>query len=250
MRILVTGISGRIGGAIAARLALRHQVTGIDRRPGALTVEVVDVCDTKRLVPLLAGLDAIVHTASLHVPDLAACSAGEFHAVNVDATRRLLAAAGGIEVRALNDTGDLSLYVDGADEATRHLALIKGGGGALTREKIVAAASRRFVCIVDDSKVVDVLGRFPLPVEVIPMARSLVARKLAAMGGQPVLRQGFRTDNGNEILDVHNLKITDPSALEEKIGLLAGVVEVGLFARRGADVLLVAGDGGVKKLTR
>ena len=149
-------------------------------------------------------------------------------------------------MRSLNDTGDLSLYVDGADEATRHLALIKGGGGALTREKIVAAASRRFVCIVDDSKVVDVLGRFPLPVEVIPMARSLVARKLAGLGGQPVLRQGFRTDNGNEILDVHNLKITDPSALEEKIGLLVGVVEVGLFARRGADVLLVAGDGGVK----
>ena len=160
-----------------------------------------------------------------------------------EASTRLLKEAG-IEVLSLNDTGDLSLYVDGADEATRHLALIKGGGGALTREKIVAAASRRFVCIVDDSKVVDVLGRFPLPVEVIPMARSLVARKLAGLGGQPVLRQGFRTDNGNEILDVHNLKITDPSALEEKIALLVGVVEVGLFARRGADVLLVAGDGG------
>ena len=126
-----------------------------------------------------------------------------------EASSRLLKEAG-IEVRSLNDTGDLSLYVDGADEATRHLALIKGGGGALTREKIVAAASRRFVCIVDDTKLVDVLGRFPLPVEVIPMARSLVARKLAVMGGQPVLRQGFTTDNGNEILDVHNLKITDP----------------------------------------
>ena len=140
--------------------------------------------------------------------------------------------------------------MDGADEATRHLALIKGGGGALTREKIVAAASRRFVCIVDDTKVVDVLGRFPLPVEVIPMARSLVARKLAGLGGQPVLRTGFRTDNGNEILDVHNLKITDPSALEAQIGLLVGVVEVGLFARRGADVLLVAGDDGVRALRR
>jgi len=160
-----------------------------------------------------------------------------------EASSRLLKEAG-IEVRSLNDTGDLSLYVDGADESTRHLALIKGGGGALTREKIVAAASRRFVCIVDDSKVVDVLGRFPLPVEVIPMARSLVARKLAAMGGQPVLRQGFRTDNGNEILDVHNLRITDPVALEAEIGLLVGVVEVGLFARRGADVLLVAEDDG------
>jgi ribose 5-phosphate isomerase A len=116
--------------------------------------------------------------------------------------------------------------------------------------EIVAAASRRFVCIIDDSKLVDVLGRFPLPVEVIPMARSLVARKLAGMGGQPVLRQGFRTDSGNEILDVRNLRITDPVALESQIGLLAGVVEVGIFARRGADVLLVAGDGGVKILKR
>lgn len=166
-----------------------------------------------------------------------------------EASTRLLREAG-VEVRSLNDTGDLSLYVDGADESTRHLALIKGGGGALTREKIVAAASRRFVCIVDDSKVVDVLGRFPLPVEVIPMARSLVARKLAAMGGQPVLRPGFKTDNGNEILDVHNLRITDPVALEAEIALLVGVVEVGLFARRGADVLIVAGDSGVQTLKR
>ena len=166
-----------------------------------------------------------------------------------EASTRLLQEAG-IEVRSLNDTGDLSLYVDGADEATRHLALIKGGGGALTREKIVAAASRRFVCIVDDTKLVDVLGRFPLPIEVIPMARSMVARRLAGMGGQPVLRQGFKTDNGNEILDVHNLKITDPTKLEADIGLLVGVVEVGLFARRGADILLVAGDGGVQTLKR
>ncbi len=166
-----------------------------------------------------------------------------------EGSTRLLREAG-IEVLSLNDTGDLSLYVDGADEATRHLALIKGGGGALTREKIVAAASRRFVCIVDDSKLVDVLGRFPLPVEVIPMARSLVARKLAGLGGQPVLRQGFRTDNGNEILDVHNLRVSDPAKLEAEIGLLVGVVEVGLFARRGADVLLVAGDGGVTSLKR
>ncbi|MGE3394821.1 MAG: ribose-5-phosphate isomerase RpiA [Steroidobacteraceae bacterium] len=166
-----------------------------------------------------------------------------------DASTRLLHSAG-IEVAALNDAGDLALYVDGADEATRHLDLIKGGGGALTREKIVAAASRRFVCIVDDTKLVPVLGRFPLPVEVIPMARSLVARKLVGLGGQPVLRQGFITDNGNEILDVHNLKIEDPAALEARIGLLTGVVEVGLFARRGAAVLLVAGDGGVQTLNR
>jgi ribose 5-phosphate isomerase A len=156
----------------------------------------------------------------------------------------------GIEVVALNDAGDLSLYVDGADEATRHLHLIKGGGGALTREKIVAAASRRFVCIIDDSKLVSVLGRFPLPVEVIPMARSLVARRLVALGGQPVYREGFTTDNGNVILDVHNLKIPDPPALEAEIGLLAGVVSVGLFARRGADLLLVAGGDGVKTLKR
>lgn len=166
-----------------------------------------------------------------------------------EASTKLLRSAG-IEVVALNDAGDLPLYVDGADEATRHLALIKGGGGALTREKIVAAASRRFVCIVDDSKLVPVLGRFPLPVEVIPMARSLVARRLVGLGGQPVLRPGFITDNGNEILDVHNLKIPDPAALEAQIGLLTGVVEVGLFARRGADVLLVAGDGGVQTLKR
>ena len=166
-----------------------------------------------------------------------------------EASTKLLRAAG-IEVVALNDANDLPLYVDGADEATRHLDLIKGGGGALTREKIVAAASRRFVCIVDDTKLVPVLGRFPLPVEVIPMARSLVARHLVRLGGQPVLRQGFTTDNGNEILDVHNLKIRDPAALEAEIGLLTGVVEVGLFARRGADVLLVASDGGVQTLKR
>jgi ribose 5-phosphate isomerase A len=166
-----------------------------------------------------------------------------------EASTRLLHSAG-IEVVALNDAGDLPLYVDGADEATRHLALIKGGGGALTREKIVAAASRRFVCIVDDTKLVPVLGRFPLPVEVIPMARSLVARRLVGLGGRPVLRQGFTTDNGNEILDVHSLKIPDPAALEAQIGLLTGVVEVGLFARRGADILLVAGDGGVQTLRR
>jgi ribose 5-phosphate isomerase A len=166
-----------------------------------------------------------------------------------EASTGLLRAAG-IEVVALNDAGDLPLYVDGADEATWHLALIKGGGGALTREKIVAAASRRFVCIVDESKLVPVLGRFPLPVEVIPMARSLVARRLVALGGQPVRREGFTTDNGNEILDVRNLKFHDPAALEAEIGLLAGVVSVGLFARRGADVLLVAGDGGVKTLKR
>ncbi len=164
-----------------------------------------------------------------------------------DASTRLLR-DGGIEVLDLNSTGDLEVYVDGADEATRHLALIKGGGAALTREKIVAAASRRFVCIVDRSKVVDVLGRFPLPVEVIPMARSYVARQLVRLGGQPVLRAGVTTDNGNAILDVHNLAITDPAALESEINQVAGVVANGLFARRGADLLLVGTDSGVDTL--
>ena len=164
-----------------------------------------------------------------------------------EASTRLLRAAG-IEVVDLNAAGDLDLYVDGADEATRHLALIKGGGAALTREKIVAAASRRFVCIVDASKVVDVLGRFPLPVEVIPMARSYVARQLVKLGGQPVLREGVTTDNGNAILDVHNLRITDPRALETEINQIAGVVANGIFARRGADLLLVGTDAGVETL--
>ncbi len=166
-----------------------------------------------------------------------------------EASTRLLRSAG-IDVLDLNSTGDLDLYVDGADEATRHGALIKGGGAALTREKIVAAASRRFVCIVDRSKLVDVLGRFPLPVEVIPMARSYVARQLVRLGGQPVLREGVTTDNGNAILDVHNLRITDPQALESEINQIAGVVTNGIFARRGADLLLLGTDSGVETITR
>ena len=156
----------------------------------------------------------------------------------------------GIEVLDLNATGELGVYVDGADEATRALELIKGGGGALTREKIVAAASRRFVCIVDEQKVVDRLGRFPLPVEVIPMARSLVARELTRLGGEPVLREGFVTDNGNQILDVRGLVIADPAAFETEVNQITGVVTVGLFARRPADVLLVGTPAGVVTLTR
>ena len=155
----------------------------------------------------------------------------------------------GIAVLELNATGDLPLYVDGADEATKHLHLIKGGGGALTREKIVAAASAKFICIADDSKLVGVLGKFPLPVEVIPMARSLVARKIVELGGQPVLRENYKTDNGNLILDVHNLNIMNPVEMEEKLDHLAGVVTNGLFALRPADVLLLASDQGVKTLT-
>ena len=156
----------------------------------------------------------------------------------------------GIEVLDLNAVGDFDLYVDGADEADPKLHLIKGGGAALTREKIVAAVARRFVCIVDDSKLVPVLGRFPLPVEVIPMARSYVARELVRLGGHPVYREGVVTDNGNQILDVHGLKITDPVALEQTINQIVGVVTVGLFARRPADVLLVARDSGIETIKR
>ena len=154
----------------------------------------------------------------------------------------------GLPVMDLNRTGDLSLYVDGADEATKHLHLIKGGGGALTREKIVASASRRFVCIADQSKLSDHLGSFPLPIEVIPMAQSLVARKIIAMGGQPELRSGFTTDNGNLILDIKNLDLIDPSSMEAKLNLLPGVVDNGLFAVRRADVLLVGTSDGVDQI--
>ncbi|HEX9625917.1 MAG TPA: ribose-5-phosphate isomerase RpiA [Acidiferrobacterales bacterium] len=154
----------------------------------------------------------------------------------------------GIPVLDLNATGDLPLYVDGADEATRHLHLIKGGGGALTREKIVAAASKRFVCVADESKLVDVLGRFPLPVEVIPMARSYVARQIVKLGGEPVLRERFKTDNGNIILDVRNLEILNPVELEERLNQIVGVVTNGLFARRPADVLILGTAQGVKTL--
>jgi ribose 5-phosphate isomerase A len=144
----------------------------------------------------------------------------------------------GIAVTDLNATGELALYVDGADECDPNRCLIKGGGAALTREKIIAAASRQFVCIIDPSKRVEVLGRFPLPVEVIPMARSHVARELVKLGGQPVWRDGVVTDNGNWILDVHNLRITDPVAMERDINQIVGVVTVGLFAARRADVVL------------
>ena len=154
----------------------------------------------------------------------------------------------GIPVFDLNAVGDLSLYVDGADESSRHLHLIKGGGGALTREKIVAAASKMFVCIADESKLVDVLGKFPLPVEVIPMARSYVARQIVKLGGQPVLREGFTTDNGNVILDVHNLKIMNPVELEAKLNNIVGVVTNGLFAMRPADVLILGTPNGAKTL--
>jgi ribose 5-phosphate isomerase A len=156
--------------------------------------------------------------------------------------------ARGIPLEELNNTGDLPVYVDGADEVTEHGAMIKGGGGALTREKIVAAVARRVVCIGDASKLVPVLGKFPLPVEVIPVARSYVARQLVLLGGQPAWRMGTTTEHGNWILDVSGLTILDPPALEAKIRALAGVVTVGLFAQRGADVILLGGDTGVRTI--
>jgi len=165
-----------------------------------------------------------------------------------ETARRLKAL--GIPVFDLNGVDELAVYVDGADEITRHLAMIKGGGGALTREKIVAAVARKFVCIADQSKLVDVLGKFPLPVEVIPMARSYVARELLKLGGVPVWRERFVTDNGNAILDVHDLTITAPAELEERINQIAGVVTNGLFARRGAEVLLLGTAQGVQTITR
>jgi ribose 5-phosphate isomerase A len=158
-------------------------------------------------------------------------------------------AAHGIPVLDLNAAGELSVYIDGADESSHNLQLIKGGGGALTREKIVAACAEKFVCIADGSKLVDVLGTFPLPVEVIPMARSLVARELVKRGGQPVYREGFVTDNGNVILDVHNLRIMEPARLEQDLNNIPGVVTNGLFALRPADVLLLGTEDGVKKIT-
>jgi ribose 5-phosphate isomerase A len=156
----------------------------------------------------------------------------------------------GIRVVDLNGVNELPLYVDGADEITRHFAMIKGGGGALTREKIVAAVARKFVCVADGSKLVNVLGKFPLPVEVIPMARSYVARELRKLGGQPEWRQGFVTDNGNVILDVHGLSILNPVELEGAINQIVGVVTNGLFARRGADVLLLGTARGVETIKR
>lgn len=154
-----------------------------------------------------------------------------------------------IPIVGLNSVNELMVYIDGADEATKHLHLIKGGGGALTREKIIAAASTKFICIADSSKLVDVLGQFPLPVEVIPMAQSYVARKLVGLGGQPILREGFTTDNGNIILDVYNLTIMQPVEMEKEINQITGVVTNGLFALRPADVLLIGDENSVQTIT-
>ncbi len=154
----------------------------------------------------------------------------------------------GFEVSSLNEVGDYDLYIDGADESNKHLQLIKGGGGALTREKVLAAAARRFVCIVDDTKLVGMLGSFPLPIEVLPMARELVSRRMLKMRGQPIWREGFITDNGNHILDVHDLQISNPLEMEARINRIPGVVTVGIFAHRPADILLIGGDNGVREM--
>lgn len=154
----------------------------------------------------------------------------------------------GFEVSTLNEVGPVDVYIDGADESNKRLQLIKGGGGALTREKVLAGASRRFVCIVDESKLVGMLGKFPLPIEVIPMAQAFVARQLVKMRGQPVWREGFVTDNGNHILDVHELNISNPLEMETRLNQIPGILTVGIFAHRGADVLLIADDNGVREM--
>ena len=163
------------------------------------------------------------------------------------ATTRLLEEKG-FEVLTLNQIPRLDLYIDGSDEANKHLQLIKGGGGALTREKVLAAASKRFVCIIDDSKLVGMLGEFPLPIEVIPMAQEFIARQIVKMRGQPIWRENFITDNGNHILDVHELQIPNPLEMENRLDRIPGVVTVGIFAQRPADVLLMASDKGVREM--
>lgn len=163
------------------------------------------------------------------------------------ASTRLLQAEG-FEVSTLNEAGDIDLYIDGADESNKRLQLIKGGGGALTREKVLAGAARRFVCIIDDTKLVGMLGGFPLPIEVVPMAQEFVSRKLLKLRAQPIWREGFVTDNGNHILDVHDLAISNPLEMETRLNQIPGVLTVGIFAQRAADVLLIAGDDGVREM--
>jgi ribose 5-phosphate isomerase A len=212
--------------------------------------------DQKKLVAAKASLEYIengivlgVGTGSTvnHLIDLLPSVRGKIeHVVSSSSATSALLKERGFEVSMLNAVGDVDLYIDGADEATKHRHLIKGGGGALTREKILAGASRQFVCIIDDSKQVGMLGTFPLPIEVIPMAQSYVARKLVRMRGQPVWREKFVTDNGNHILDIHTLPITNPLEVETRINQIPGVVTVGIFAHRPADVLIVGDDEGVR----
>jgi ribose 5-phosphate isomerase A len=189
-------------------------------------------------------------TANFFIDELAACRGRIQGAVASSERTAERLRRHGIPLFDVNDLESLPVYIDGADEVTERFAMIKGGGGALTREKIVAAVSRRFVCIADASKLVSVLGGFPLPVEVIPMARAHVARAITQLGGRPRLREGFVTDNGNVVLDVAGLSITDPVGLEERLNNIVGVVTNGLFARRGADVVLLGTPEGVRTMTR
>jgi len=188
-------------------------------------------------------------TANLFIDELAKIKGNIDGAVASSEASAQRLQANGIKVYELDQVGDLPIYVDGADESTKHLHLIKGGGAALTREKIVAAASKKFVCIADDSKLVDTLGAFPLPIEVIPMAKSYIARQIVKLGGNPALREGVVTDNGNLIIDVHDMKIDNPVELERNLNQIAGVVTNGLFAQRAADVLLLGSASGVTTLT-
>ncbi len=190
-------------------------------------------------------------TVNFFIQELASIKNRIEGAVSSSEASTLRLKAAGIRVYDLNSVNDLPVYVDGADEITSHLAMIKGGGGALTREKIVAAVARQFVCIADEKKLVPVLGNFPLPLEVVPMARSYVAREVVRLGGQPVLREGFVTDNGNIILDIHHLEIQNPVEMETRLSAITGVVMCGIFARRPADVLILATTGeGVRISTR
>jgi len=189
-------------------------------------------------------------TANLFIDELAKIKGNIDGAVASSEASAERLRAHGIKVMELDQSGDLPIYIDGADESTKHLHLIKGGGAALTREKIVAAASDKFICIADDSKLVETLGSFPLPIEVIPMAKSYIGRQLVKLGGNPILRDGVVTDNGNLIIDVHDLNIDNPVDLEKQINQIPGVVTNGLFAQRGADVLLLGGADGVTTLSR
>jgi ribose 5-phosphate isomerase A len=226
----------------AERAALEYAMTQDDKKQ-AVAQAALEFVEPGSIVGVGTGSTANYFIDALagikHKIDGAVASSEE-------SARRLQ--AHGISVMDLNAVGELAVYVDGADETTRHLALIKGGGGALTREKIVAAVAARFVCVVDDSKLVERLGAFPLPVEVIPMARSHVARCIVRMGGFPELREGFTTDNGNVILDVRNLEILEPAKREAELNQIVGVVCNGLFAQRPADVLLIGRDSGVETL--
>jgi ribose 5-phosphate isomerase A len=213
--------------------------------------------DTKKRRAALAALELIApdtivgigsgSTVNFLIEGLAARPGVVRAAVSASEGSSARLRAAGVALADLNDVAELDLYIDGADEATAARQLIKGGGGALTREKIIAAAARCFVCIIDDGKMVGTLGRFPLPIEVIPMGRALVARALEAGGGRPVWRAGFITDNGNHILDVHGLRISDPVALERELNQIVGVVTVGLFAARPADLLLIGTAQGVER---